>query len=61
MSKEHTTNSSGPSGDFVGPYSATDFGMCQYGHPVNCSGRCSPMNPPPGGTGEGCPPPDEGK
>lgn len=40
---------------YTGPYSATDYGEDGYGHPVNGMGRCASQNPPPGGTGVGCP------
>lgn len=42
-------------GELEGPYVAEDYGRDAYGHPVNQQGRCSAMNPPPGGTGTGCP------
>lgn len=40
---------------YSGPYSATDYGQDGYGHAINAMGRCAAMNPPPGGTGIGCP------
>lgn len=30
--------------DFLGPYSATNNGVCDHQHPLNGYGRCRPLN-----------------
>lgn len=41
-------------GEFEGPYSAEECGVCAFGHPMNAQGRCEGINADPAY----CPPED---
>jgi hypothetical protein len=39
----------------TGPYNAEEYGRCAFGHPVNNSGRCQPLNEESTSEKDGCP------